>query len=74
LVEQFYEFEMLNCLSACAIAHYGPIVTFPPIKVAKIEASTVTEASTPTTRRNARIIAQTLFNSIHSQSEFTSLV
>ena len=47
----------------CAIAHYGVIVTFPPKKVASIEASAVTVASTPTTRRNARIIAQTLFNS-----------
>jgi hypothetical protein len=50
------------------------IVTLPPKKVAKIVASTLTEASTPTTRRNARIIAQILFNSIHSESEFISLV
>lgn len=66
------EMRLLAC--ACAITHYGPIVTFPPKKVAKTEASTLTEASAPTTRRNARIIAQILFNSIHPESGFISLV
>jgi hypothetical protein len=48
-------------------------VTFPPTIVAKREASTSPEASTPTTRRNARTIAQIFFNSIHSKSGFIGL-
>jgi hypothetical protein len=62
----------MHITGARAIAHYDPIVTLPPKKVAKTAARTVTEASTPTTRRNVRIVAQTLFNSTHPESEFTS--